>query len=134
MLKIESIQNGIVIDHIPAGKGMDIYSEKVISFTEAILGGEITINTVYGEEKYTVKPGTQPNTQITLKNCGVPNIRNEKIKGNQIVTLKVNIPTGLSEKQKMMLHNWNNPDLVVELPGGDKPKKSFKDKMKEMLE
>ena len=93
-------------------KGMDIYSEKVISFTEAILGGEITINTVYGEEKYTVKPGTQPNTQITLKNCGVPNIRNEKIKGNQIVTLKVNIPTGLSEKQKMMLHNWNNPDLV----------------------
>ena len=34
-------------------KGMDIYSEKVISFTEAILGGEITINTVYGEEKYT---------------------------------------------------------------------------------
>ena len=25
MLKIESIQNGIVIDHIPAGKGMDIY-------------------------------------------------------------------------------------------------------------
>ena len=115
-------------------KGMDIYSEKEISFTEAILGGEITINTVYGEEKYTVKPGTQPNTQITLKNCGVSNIRNEKIKGNQIVTLKVNIPTGLSEKQKMMLHNWNNPDLVVELPGGDKPKKSFKDKMKEMLE
>ena len=25
MLKIESIQNGLVIDHIPAGKGMDIY-------------------------------------------------------------------------------------------------------------
>ena len=25
MLKIESIQNGIVIDDIPAGKGMDIY-------------------------------------------------------------------------------------------------------------
>ena len=25
MLNVESIQNGIVIDHIPAGKGMDIY-------------------------------------------------------------------------------------------------------------
>ena len=25
MLNIESIQNGIVIDHIAAGKGMDIY-------------------------------------------------------------------------------------------------------------
>ena len=115
-------------------KGMDIYSDKTISFTEAILGGEITINTIYGEEKYTVKPGTQPNTVITLKNCGVPSLRNEKIKGNQIVTLKVSIPTNLTEKQKMMLHNWNNPDLVVELPGGEKPKKTFKDKMKEMLE
>ncbi len=115
-------------------KGMDIYSEKTISFTEAILGGEITINTVYGEEKYTVKAGTQPNTVITLKNCGVPSIRNDKIKGNQIVTLKVSIPTNLTEKQKMMLHNWNNPELVVELPGGEKPKKSFKDKMKEMLD
>ena len=115
-------------------KGMDIYSDKTISFTEAILGGEITINTIYGEEKYTVKPGTQPNTVITLKNCGVPSLRNEKIKGNQVVTLKVSIPTNLTEKQKMMLHNWNNPDLVVELPGGEKPKKTFKDKMKEMLE
>lgn len=115
-------------------KGMDIYSDKTISFTEAILGGEITINTIYGEEKYTVKPGTQPNTVITLKNCGVPSLRNEKIKGNQVVTLKVNIPTNLTEKQKMMLHNWNNPDLVVELPGGEKPKKTLKDKMKEMLE
>lgn len=115
-------------------KGMDIYCDKTISFTEAILGGEISINTIYGEEKYTVKPGTQPNTVITLKNCGVPSLRNEKIKGNQIVTLKVSIPTNLTEKQKMMLHNWNNPDLVVELPGGDGPKKTFKDKMKEMFE
>ena len=115
-------------------KGMDIYSEKTITFAEAILGGEISINTIYGEEKYTVKPGTQPNTVITLKNSGVPSLRNDKIKGNQIVTLKVSIPTGLTEKQKMMLHNWNNPDLVVELPNGEKPKKSFKDKMKEMLD
>ena len=25
MLKVESIQNGVVIDHIPAGQGMKIY-------------------------------------------------------------------------------------------------------------
>lgn len=115
-------------------KGMDIYSDKTISFTEAILGGEISINTIYGEQKYTVKPGTQPNTIITLKSSGVPSLRNDKIKGDQIVTLKVSIPTGLTEKQKFMLHNWNNPDLVVDLPGDDKPKKSFKEKMKGILE
>ena len=69
------------------------------------------------------------------KNCGVPSLRNEKYKGNQIVTLKVNIPTGLTEKQKMMLHNWSNPDIIVELPGNDeKPKKNFKEKVKEMFE
>lgn len=25
MLKVESIQNGVVIDHIPVGQGMNIY-------------------------------------------------------------------------------------------------------------
>ena len=25
MLKVEPIQNGVVIDHIPAGRGMEIY-------------------------------------------------------------------------------------------------------------
>ena len=25
MLNVESIQNGVVIDHIPAGRGMEIY-------------------------------------------------------------------------------------------------------------
>ena len=35
----------------------------------------------------------------------------------------------------MMLHNWSNPDLIVDLPGNeDKPKKNFKEKVKEMFE
>ena len=115
-------------------KNMDIYSEKTISFTEAILGGEISINTVYGEKKYTVKPGTQPETMIQLKDCGVPSLRNPKIVGNQYVVLKVKMPTSLTEKQKFMLHNWENPDIVVELPNGEKAKKSIKDKIKEMMD
>ena len=36
MLKIESIQNGIVIDHIPAGKGMDIYKLSGTGLPEAV--------------------------------------------------------------------------------------------------
>ena len=36
MLKIESIQNGIVIDHIPAGKGMDIYKLLELDFPETV--------------------------------------------------------------------------------------------------
>ena len=39
-------------------KGYDIYCDVPITFVQAALGGEITIKTIDGEEKYTVKPGT----------------------------------------------------------------------------
>ena len=46
MLKIESIQNGIVIDHIPAGKGMDIYKPFYILlfFTVHIISTDVLLN------------------------------------------------------------------------------------------
>ena len=85
------------------GKGFDIYCDVPITFVQAALGGEITIKTIDGEQKYTIKPGTQPNTVVTLRGVGVPNLRNPKNRGNQIVTLKVQIPTELTEKTKRIV-------------------------------
>lgn len=67
-------------------KGNDIYCDVPITFVQAALGGEITIKTIDGEQKYTIKPGTQPDTVVTLRGVGVPNLRNPKIRGNQIVS------------------------------------------------
>lgn len=93
-------------DRVFTRKGTDIYCDVPITFVQATLGGEITIKTIDGEEKYTIKAGTQPETVATFRGVGVPNLRNPKVRGNQIVTLKVQIPTKLTSKQKELLSQF----------------------------
>lgn len=110
-------------------KGMDIYCDVPITFVQAALGDEIIVKTIDGEQKYTVKPGTQPDTVVTIRGVGVPNLRNTKQRGNQIITLKVKIPTELTNKQKELLKEFYGDDNV-----GEPEKKGFWNKVKEKLE
>lgn len=87
-------------------KGTTLYVNVPISFTMACFGGEITIPTLYGNEKYQVKPGTQPNTVAILKSKGAPSIKNSKIIGDLQATLQVIVPTNLTEKQKDALMQY----------------------------
>ncbi len=116
-------------------KGFDIYCDVPITFVQAALGGEIIIKTIDGEQKYTIKPGTQPDTVVTLKGVGVPNLRNPKTRGNQIVTLKVRIPTDLSERQKDLLRQFygDTPAASAESAKEEREKKSFTEKMKDLF-
>ena len=120
-------------------KGNDIYCDVPITFVQAALGGEITIKTIDGEQKYTIKPGTQPDTVVTLRGVGVPNLRNPKIRGNQIVTLKVKIPTSMTERQKDLLRQFYG-----DAPAGaakpetsaapEEEKKTFGEKVRDFFE
>lgn len=121
---------------------MNIYSTAPISYAQAALGGEIRISTVDGDVLYEVKPGTQTDTRIRLKGKGVPSLRNKSVRGDQYVTLVVQVPTGLSSEAKEALRKFD------ELTGGSlnkggsgegtaekpKKKKGFMDKMKEALD
>lgn len=107
-------------------KDDDLYLDVPIEFIQAVLGDEVEIHTVYGSEKIKIKPGTQSGTIITLKNKGVPNVNNNRIVGNLILTLKVSVPTVISEKQKELLKDFANESNK----SGEK-KKTFFDKLKE---
>lgn len=107
-------------------KAMNIYCDVPISFVQAALGDEITIQTIDGEQKYTIKPGTQPDTIINLKGVGVPNLRNPNLRGDQVITLKVKIPTSTTEKQKQLLREFYGNGTTNE-----EGKKGFWDKVKE---
>ena len=76
---------------------MNIFSTAPISFAQAALGGEIRISTIDGDVLYTVKPGTQTDTRIRLKGKGVPSLRNKNVRGDQYVTLVVQVPTRSEE-------------------------------------
>ncbi|MGL4791296.1 MAG: DnaJ C-terminal domain-containing protein, partial [Anaerotignaceae bacterium] len=105
-------------------KGMDIYCDVPITFVQAALGDEITVKTVYGEQKYTVKAGTQPETVAIIREAGVPTLRNSKQRGNQIMTLKVKIPTDMTSRQKDLLKEFYSDGS-----GTETKKKGFFEKL-----
>lgn len=107
-------------------KGDDLYLDVPIEFIQAVLGDEIEIQTVYGPEKIKIKPGTQSGTVFTLKNKGVPNVQNNRMIGNLILKLSVNVPTNISDKQKKLLKEFYENSFDTK----DK-KKSFFDMLKD---
>ena len=89
-------------------EGMNLYLEIPITFVQAALGDEIIIPTLSGqEEKYTIKPGTQPGSIVNLKGKGVPSLRNNRNVGDLVVKLNVTIPTQLDDRQREILKSFN---------------------------
>lgn len=86
--------------------GRNVYCEVPITFAEAVLGADIKIPTLDGEEKYTIPEGTQTNTTFTLRGRGIPDVNNPSRKGDLMVTVVVEIPKNLSGEQKDLLRKF----------------------------
>ncbi len=80
--------------------GTTLYCEVPVTITEATLGAEIDVPTLDGIKKYKIPEGTQPGTQFTIKNCGVPYVNSANRRGDLVFTANIEIPRGLTEKQK----------------------------------
>ena len=85
----------------------DLFSTEPITFTQAALGGTISISTIDGPMDYEIQPGTQTDTKIKLKGKGVPTLRNKNVRGDHYVTLVVQVPDKLTEEQKTILNNFD---------------------------
>lgn len=80
--------------------GNDLYTTIDLDFYIAILGGEITIDTLKGKVKLKVKPETQNGSIVKLKEKGFPVYKHEGQFGDLFITYSIKIPTNLTEKQK----------------------------------
>jgi molecular chaperone DnaJ len=85
----------------------DIFSTAPISYATAVLGGDVKISTVDGDVLYNVKPGTQTDTKVRLREKGVPSLRNKAVRGDHYVTLVVQVPTTLNAEQKELLKKFD---------------------------
>ncbi len=83
----------------------DILMEASISFTQAALGDEIVVPTLDGKAKMKIPPGTQNGQMFRLRGKGFPSLHISG-KGDQLVRIKVEVPTRLNEKQKQLLHEF----------------------------
>lgn len=80
--------------------GDNLYTTVDLDLYTAVLGGEITIDTLDGQVKLKVKPETQNDSKVKLKGKGFPVYKQEGKTGDLLVTYHVKIPTNLSERQK----------------------------------
>ena len=87
--------------------GVNIFSTAPMTYAQAALGGDIRIDTVDGPVVYTVKPGTATDTRIRLRGKGVPSLRSKSVRGDQYVTLVVQVPTDLNEEAKEALRAFD---------------------------
>ena len=81
-------------DNLFATIDLDIYT--------AVLGGEITVDTLNGKVKLKVKPETQNGTKVNLKGKGFPVYKNEGRFGDLQITYAVKVPINLTDKQKAL--------------------------------
>ena len=83
--------------------GTTVLYEQPVSFVQATLGAELEIPTIDGKVKYTLPAGTQSGTTFRLRGKGIPELRGRG-RGDQYVTVKVQVPTSLNGEQREALH------------------------------
>jgi curved DNA-binding protein len=88
--------------------GNDLLSTQKIDLYTAVLGGEITVDTLTGQVKLKVKPETQNGTKVKLKGKGFPVYKKDNEFGDLYLTYEVQLPTNLTEQQKELFKQLAN--------------------------
>lgn len=103
----------------------DVYITMPITIVQAALGATVKVPTLDGTVEYDIPEGTQPGTRFRLRGKGIPFLRGRG-RGDQYVTVDVEIPKNLSAKQKELLREFDDDRFY-------KKKKSFMDKVKDLF-
>lgn len=106
-------------------EGNNIYIDMPITFVQATLGTTLKVPTLDGPVELNIPEGTQTGSKFRMKGKGVPFLRS-KARGDQYVTVNVEVPRNLSQKQKDILKDFDEEKNY-------KQKKSFYDKVKDLL-
>ncbi len=97
--------------------GTMVLYEQPVTFYQAVMGAELEIPTIDGKVKYNLPAGTQTGTTFRLRGKGIPELRGRG-RGDQYVTVRVQVPTSLNGEQKEALRAF------AEAMGEDVPEES----------
>jgi len=83
--------------------GDDIFLTVPVSATEAALGAKVEVPTIDGRAMLKIPPGTQSGQKLRLREKGVPSATKDGVRGDEIVEVKLTVPTPRDEKTKELL-------------------------------
>ncbi len=87
--------------------GYDVFCNVRITYSMAVLGAEIYVPTLDGKVKYNMPAGTQSGTRFRLRERGIVNVNNPNIRGDQYVTVIVDVPKKVTDHQKELLAQFD---------------------------
>jgi molecular chaperone DnaJ len=99
-------------------KGDNIYVTVPVSVPEAALGAKIEVPTVEGKAQLKIPSGTESGQKFRLRERGFPSLRNQSLRGDQFVEVKITLPKILSEETKEVLRQF-------EKLNGENPRKAM---------
>lgn len=85
--------------------GLNVRCTVPISFTQASLGASIEVPTLEGKVMMKIPAGTQSGRVLRLRNKGFPAVQGRE-RGDQLVTIFVETPVQLTERQKELLEEF----------------------------
>lgn len=106
-------------------EGNNVYIDMPITFVQAALGATVKVPTLDGLVELDIPEGTQTGSRFRMKGKGIPFLRS-KSRGDQYVTVNVEVPRNLTARQKEILKGFDEDKNY-------KQKKTFSEKMKDFL-
>jgi DnaJ-class molecular chaperone len=82
--------------------GDDLQMEVPVTYTDAALGTEIAVPTLWGKVTVTVPPGTSGGQTLRLSELGMPRLRGVG-RGDLLVKLRVTVPKTMGDEERALL-------------------------------
>lgn len=83
----------------------NIYLDVPITIDEALLGGSLSIPTIWGAVKMKIPEGTSSGTKLRLKGKGV---HGKKVKGDQYISLNIVMPEEIDDELRKSIEKWRD--------------------------
>ncbi|MCI2425448.1 molecular chaperone DnaJ [Candidatus Acetothermia bacterium] len=101
----------IVIELIPHNQftkqGLDILYKLPLHYNQVVLGDQVKVPTLWGEEMITIPAGTQIDKIFRLRGKGFPELHNNK-RGDQLVNVQIVVPRKITAEQKEALKKFSS--------------------------
>ncbi len=98
-------------------KGRDLYYDLALSYAQLVLGDEVEIPTLQGQEKIHIPPLTESGSILRLRGRGLPDLQTG-FRGDQMIRIKLKMPRQVNGEYRQLL------EKLLELERGVSSSKS----------
>lgn len=114
-------------------EGFDIWSDVMLTYPQAALGGVIDVETLDGAIKMRIPEGTQAGRVLRIRNRGVPRSGGKDApRGDHLIKVQIAVPAQLTQRQRELIE-----ELAKALGEPERPattKKGILDRVRSLLD